>query len=886
MSITDLVDRSDRLERREAALLGLAFAFLSLAALALFVAPAARAGAWEALGPRWQPLLVLPLWVCVAWLLRRALGRVRPRRDPYLLPVALLLSGWGLLVVWRLSPAFGARQTSWFILAALVLLELLRAPADLRWLRRYRTVWLSAGIALAALTLFFGTNPGGGEPRLWLGCCGIYLQPSEPLRLLLIAYFASYLGDRLTLGRPAAGRPLFSSLGPLFVAWGLSVALLVVQRDLGTGTLYLVLLAVLLYLASGRRRVLLTAGALALAGGALGFTLFGVVQRRLEAWLNPWADPIGGSYQIVQALIALGSGGVFGRGPGIGAPGFVPVAHTDFVFAAVAEEWGLLGGLAMIALLAILVARGLRVALHQREPFGVMLAAGLALAFGLQALWILGGVLRLLPLTGVTLPFVSYGGSSLVTSFIGLGLLLLLSGGRSVAGAFERELRHAHAGMLVAWCVVAAALGWWSVVRGPTLTARTDNPRRALAERFSLRGEILDRHGAPLALSTGARGQYLRRYPEVTAAAVTGYDSVLYAQSGVESTMDAVLRGEAGGDPLARWWQHLLTGTPPPGLDVRLTLDLRAQQAAAFALQGLRGAVALLDAQTGDILALATSPTFDPNRLDEEWSDLIARTDGPLVQRATQGRYPPGSALAPLLLAVAVREGWADPHDPAGAAWEPVQADGFNAGCARPVEPSPPPALAEAVVAGCPAVSADLGARLGADPLAALFDAFALDRQPVIPLAVAPAAAPRLDGQVPSLVREAIGQGGLTVSPLQLARAFGALVEGGTLPPLRLVEAVGSQESGWQVQQVSDRARAVLPRGVARTAFEALMDGGDGLAGVSAVAWVGSPPRPIAWYVGGRTGGLRPLAVAVVLEGEEAARARSIGLYLLRSGAW
>lgn len=885
MSITDFADRRGRIARREAALLGLALAFLSLTALALVVAPAARAGTWQALGARGQALLVPPLWACVAWLLHRALGRARPARDPYLLPVALLLSGWGLLVVWRLSPAFGARQTSWFILAALALLELLRAPQDLRWLRRYRTVWLTAGIALAALTLFFGTNPGGGEPRLWLGCCGVYLQPSEPLRLLLIVYFASYLGERLALGRPAAGRALFLSLAPLFVAWGLSTALLVVQRDLGTGTLFLVLFAALLYLASGRRSVLLIAGALAVGGGGLGFALFGVVQRRLEAWLNPWADPIGGSYQIVQALIALGSGGVFGRGPGIGAPGFVPVAHTDFVFAAVVEEWGLLGGLAMVALLAILVARGLRAALHQREAFGVMLAAGLSLALGLQALWILGGVLRLLPLTGVTLPFVSYGGSSLVTTYLGLGLLLLLSGGRTVAVAYERELRHAHAGMLAAWCVVAAAVGWWSVVQGPTLTARTDNPRRALAERFSLRGEILDRHGEALALSTGARGAYQRSYPAAAAAAVVGYDSVLYAQSGVEATLDPVLRGEAGGDAVARWRHHLLTGTPPPGLDVRLTIDLRAQRAAAFALEGARGAVALLDARTGEILALATSPSFDPNRLDAEWSDLVARSDGPLVQRATQGRYPPGAALGPLLLAGALREGLADPLATAEGASEPVPADGFRVGCALALG-ADPPALAEALAAGCPTAAAELGAGLGQQALADLLSAFALDRPPLIPLAVAPASAPALDGTSAALLRESIGQGGLSVSPLQLARAFAALVEGGTLPPLQLIGAVGSDETGWQEQPASDRSSAVLPVAAARAALEALLGAGGGIPGVSAAAWTGTPPRPIAWYVGGRSDSERPLAVAVVLEGGDAARARSIGLYLLRSGAW
>ena len=203
----------------------------------------------------------------------------------------------------------------------------------------------------------------------------------------------------------------------------------------------------MLYLASGRWQVLLAAAVLATIGGAVGYALFGVVRLRLEAWLNPWADPTGGSYQIVQSLIAIASGGVIGRGPGVGAPAFVPVAHSDFIFSAVAEEWGLLGGLGMIALFAVLVGRGLRVA-ARREPFGVMLAAGVTLALGLQSL-ILGGVMtRLFPLTGVTLPFVSYGGSSLVTSFIALGFLLLLSGESGPSRRFGPELRQVQSGML------------------------------------------------------------------------------------------------------------------------------------------------------------------------------------------------------------------------------------------------------------------------------------------------------------------------------------------------------------------------------------------------------------------------------------------------------
>ena len=201
---------------------------------------------------------------------------------------------------------------------------------------------------------------------------------------------------------------------------------------------------------------------------------------------------------MIQGLIAYASGGLFGRGPGIGAPGLVPIAVSDYIFAAVGEEWGLTGGLALIGLAC--AARPARAAdcRAQRGSIPRPLAAGIAAAFGLQTLMILGGVLRLLPITGITLPFISYGGSSLITSLLGLALLLILSdGGRR--SRFARPVRVLQAGITLGWIGLALALGWWTIVRGPALTTRTDNPRRALAERVNARGSIVDRNGVALA---------------------------------------------------------------------------------------------------------------------------------------------------------------------------------------------------------------------------------------------------------------------------------------------------------------------------------------------------------------------------------------------------
>jgi cell division protein FtsW (lipid II flippase) len=471
-------ERALRLHRREALFLGLAFVFLFFCALTLFLAPALRSGDFSQTAPRWGHLLVLPTWIGAAWLLHSSLGRVCPLRDPVLLPVAMLLTGWGQLVIWRITPAFGLRQTAWSILAVLAAWLVLRSPKDLRWLRSYRYLWLSAGLLLTGLTLVFGTNPSAPAPRLWLGCCGVFFQPSEPLRLLLIAFMASYLADQMAIQRVEGGAGWTSILAPLFLVWGISVTLLIAQRDLGTGSLFLVLFTTMLYLTSRKWQILLAAVILGVGVGWLAYGMFDIVQVRIEAWLNPWIDPSGGSYQIVQALIAVASGGIFGTGLGFGAPGYVPVAHSDLIFAAIAEAFGLAGGVGMIALFAVLVARGLRASVRQSDPFRAILAAGLATAFGLQSAFIIGGAIRFFPLAGITLPFVSYGGSSLLTSFIGLALLLIVSEKRGVDDVgLDFASAHIQFGLSLVWAALALIVGWWVLYRGSGLRARGDNPR-------------------------------------------------------------------------------------------------------------------------------------------------------------------------------------------------------------------------------------------------------------------------------------------------------------------------------------------------------------------------------------------------------------------------
>jgi cell division protein FtsW (lipid II flippase) len=375
-------------------------------------------------------------------------NKLLPLRDPVLLPIAGLLMGWGLVLVDRLAANFLPRQALWVVLGlvAIVLLAVFPRPrpgdpAGLRWLRRYRYTWLILGLVLLGLTFVFGVNPSGANLRFWLGTTlpligPVYFQPSELLKLLSVVFLASYMAEKETLislsylriGRWQFARPPLAYLAPLLLMWGLSLILLAWQRDLGAATLFLLVFLVMLYLASGRWEAVASGLILLVVMAVVAYQLpmpqLDVVRQRIDSWLNPWPDARGGAFQIVQSLLALAAGGLIGQGVGQGYPGYIPVVHSDFVFAAIGEEWGLIGTLAVLTCVVVLVYRGLRLAIGARQRFLTYLLAGIATLIGVQTLIITGGITRILPLTGVTLPLLSYGGSSLLVSAAMIGLML------------------------------------------------------------------------------------------------------------------------------------------------------------------------------------------------------------------------------------------------------------------------------------------------------------------------------------------------------------------------------------------------------------------------------------------------------------------------------
>lgn len=427
MHIFVLEETQEQNGRREGSLLILAAAFVWVNAIGLSLSLEG--------GLDWRHLWAPAAWMGLMALAHLLLHRYKPNRDPYFLPLYALLTGWGLILIDRLAANFLGRQVIWLILGTAVLLAVSILPPNLRFLRRYRYTWLFAGLILLATTLIFGVNPSGFGAALWLPVPfvgQVYFQPSELLKLLLIIFLASYFEEREALLRVSTGKGVLPSLpylAPLLLMWGFCIILLVWQQDLGAATLFFVLFLSLLYLAtSDRRYVLIGSGLMLLAAIFAYFAFRDLVALRIDAWWNPWPDANNRAFQIVQSLYALAAGGILGQGVGQGSPFYIPVVHSDFVFAAIAEEWGLVGSISAIICFLLLAYRGLKLALLAQRPFYRYLSAGITILFTAQTLLIMGGVTKLLPLTGVTLPFVSYGGSSLFISSLMLGLLLFVSG--------------------------------------------------------------------------------------------------------------------------------------------------------------------------------------------------------------------------------------------------------------------------------------------------------------------------------------------------------------------------------------------------------------------------------------------------------------------------
>ncbi len=701
-------------------LLLIASAFPVILLYAMYVLTAGAAISFET--------LAVPIGLFAAFAAAHIAVRIlAPGADPAILPIVFILSGIGITFVTRLAPALAISQLIILFVSVALMVGTLALVKNLDVVMRYKYTFGIIGIILLMLPIFIGTTISGS--KLWIRIAGFTIQPGEFAKVFIVLFLAGYLAENRELlsisNRKILGFkiPRLRLLLPLFAVWGVCLLVVVFERDLGSAVLFYTIFLLMLYVATGRFSYVVIGLALLAVGAVGAYKFLSHVQVRFQVWVDPFKDAQGQGYQIVQSLFSLADGGLVGVGIGNGMANNIPVVESDFIFSAIGEEMGLLGGGAVLILFMLFAVRGLTTAARAKSDLAAFSATGLTAAISFQAFLIVGGVTRLIPLTGVTLPFMSQGGSSLLASFIIVALLLRAgdeatgreaeltgtgtmaaitddqvasaaaptgsrfatsssygSGSHSVGSRMRRRLldtpesgvlgRVALANRLTRavlaftalFAILIGNLTYVQVIKAKDYQDMPSNNHTITKARYIKRGSIITADGLTLAESIQQEdGTYVRSYPNGNLAAhAVGYYSQQYGSSGVEASQDKTLTGSKD---YSSWQNALnsLAGITEPGNSVQLTIDSRIQVAAEQALAGRTGAIVVLDPRTGAVLAWASSPTYDNTNIQAtiEAANASGGSDTSMFDRATQALYAPGSTFKTVTLAAALENGTA-----------------------------------------------------------------------------------------------------------------------------------------------------------------------------------------------------------------------------------
>lgn len=616
-----------------------------------------------------------------------ATRRFAPGADPALLPIAFALSGIGIAFVTRLAPDLAVNQVMWLFLGVAFMVLVLAFVRNLDKVANYKYTLMIAGFLLLLSPLVPGLGQEIYGSRIWLSLGGFSFQPGEIAKIIIVLFLAGYLAqnrEMLSVFTVRVGPfrlPDIRTLLPLILMWGVALLIVVFEKDLGSALVLFFMFLVMLYVATGKKFYLAIGLGLIAVGGVGAFLAFDHVQVRVNTWLDPFADAQNTGYQLTQAIYSIADGDLFGVGLGNGLAEQIPVVESDFIFADIAEEIGLLGAAGVLLLFLCFAIRGFVTAARAKSDVSSFAAVGLTSVIVLQAFIIVGGVTRLIPLTGITLPFISQGGSSLLASFIIVGLLLRCGDegtgvgqemtsatsslhANSVLGRVSLGKRLSHSMLFCSalFALLVANLTMIMVVQADYYQNMPGNNHSLAKEARTERGTISTYDGVVLAQSVPTEdGTFERVYPAGDLASqVVGYSSARFGTSGIEQAYNDTLKGK---ENFASWTDVLnsFAGIGGAGNDVALTLNSKIQQAAQDALAGRTGACVVMDPDTGAVLAMASSPTYDAADFETVIEQANAdSSDTRLINRAIHALYSPGSSFKIVSLATALEDGVAD----------------------------------------------------------------------------------------------------------------------------------------------------------------------------------------------------------------------------------
>ena len=840
-----------------------------------------------------------------------ALRKFAPAADPAILPICFALSSIGIAFVTRLAPDLAVRQVAWLVLGIIFMIAVIIFMKNMDKTANYKYTLMVIGLILLLSPLLPGIGNEIYGSRIWLSIGSFSFQPGEIAKIFIVLFLAGYLAqnrEMLSVFTHKVGPfkfPDLSTLLPLLIMWLLSMAIVVFEKDLGSALIVYFVFLTMLYVASGKKFYLIV-GLLTIAIGAvILFFFFSHVQVRVDTWLDPFADPTNTGYQLVQSIFWMADGGLFGVGIGSGLADNIPTVESDFIFAAIAEETGLLGAAGLLLLYLCFAIRGLVTAARAKSDVSSFIAVGLTATIVLQAFIIVGGVTRLIPLTGLTLPFVSQGGSSLLASFIAVGFLLKCgdqstgveseiasgTGNISAEGVLGRvslgkRITNTMIAFSVLFALLVANLTMIMVVQADEYKNMPINNHTLVKESKTERGTISTYDNVVLAQSVEqSDGTYKRVYPAGTLAAhVVGYASEKFGTAGIESSYNDTLKGQRN---YASWTDVLnaSTGNSAAGNDVKLTINSTIQKAAQDALEGFSGACVVIDPKTGAVLALASSPTYNAADIETLLQNSSNSSDSlALYNRAIQALYPPGSTFKIVTLTGALENNVATESSVFKAPGAMKIGNGdvtnFNGRSYGEIT------LARATEVSANTVYAQLGVEMGADMLVKTAEDFGFDQDIKFDLPLAKSLMPKPEEMTEwetawAAAGEPVGEHESPAGPqstvLEMAMVGCAIANNGVIQKPYLVDSIYNAEGKCSFtaspsplmtatnSATANRVKSILEGVVASGTGGAAAVSGVKIAGKTGTAETGKPIDD-SWFVGIGPSENSRVVVAIVLE--------------------